>query len=283
MVCEARSERLSSFVARAQIVLVMGTLPWVALTLLITLQGQIFAALQERPQALWPALGYTAAIYSVWALLGPVLLAIASRVVDAKVAWVIRATALALGLPAALAVHVGLFSLLYWPIYGRGFASPLEMAPYVVGANLETGALAYTAIIALAIVRQRRRPDAAAVDAVPDAAPSPPPEGLWVRAGGRRQHLALEAIDWVAAAGDYVEVHMAAGSILIDSSLSALGSALPEADFARVHRTAIVRRDKVRAVRGVGRGDALLELSSGATIRLSRRYRRALSGWAALG
>ena len=71
--------------------------------------------------------------------------------------------------------------------------------------------------------------------------------------------------------------------MLVDSSLSALGTALPPSEFARVHRTAIVRLDKVRAVQRLGRGDALLELAGGATVRLSRRYRRALSGWAALG
>ncbi len=270
--------------SRVRALLVPGVLPWVALTALATLQGQILAELQGRPQPFWPALGYTAAIYSIWALLGPMLLAIAGRVVAAEAPRVVRAAALALGVPAALVVHVGLFSLLYWPIYGGGFASPIEMIPYVLGANLDTGALACAAIVALAVLRRRRARDAAAARDALDAAVSPAPtKGLWVRAGGRRQHLALEAIEWVGAAGDYVEVHSSAGTILVDSSLSALDAALPQGDFARVHRTAIVRRDKVRAVRGAGRGDALLELSSGATIRLSRRYRAALAGWAALG
>jgi two-component system, LytTR family, response regulator len=284
MVCDARAPRLLLPDSRVRTVLVMGVLPWVALTLLVTLQGQAFAALQGHPQAFWPALAYTAAIYSVWALLGPAFLAVAGRIVAAKVSPAVRGAKLAFGLPAVLLLHVGLFSVLYWPIYGRGMASPLEMMPYVLGANLDTGTLAYAAIVALAVLRRRSNRDAAGEPNGYDAPrPVSPAEGLWVRAGGQRQHVALEAIEWLGAAGDYVEVHMDGRTVLADSSLAALDTALPRADFARVHRTAIVRLDKVRAVRAVGRGDALLELSSGATVRLSRRYRQGLSGWAALG
>ncbi|TGX53201.1 LytTR family transcriptional regulator [Sphingomonas gei] len=265
--------------ARARRLLRIGVLPWVALTLLVTLQAQILAALQQRPQPFLPSLGYTAAIYSAWALLGPLLLAAAHRILAAGGARRMRAAMLAAGLPVALALHVGLFSMLYWPVYGRSFASPGAMIPYVLAANLDTGALAYAAIVAIAVQHRRRL---AAVKAPPHP-PASASDGLWVRTGGGRQHVALETIEWVATAGDYVEIHTAAGTILADGSLSALGAALPPAAFARVHRTAIVRLDKVRAVRRLGRGDALLELAGGATVRLSRRYRPALSGWAALG
>ncbi|ATY33002.1 LytTR family DNA-binding domain-containing protein [Sphingomonas psychrotolerans] len=266
---------------RVRGLLLIGVLPWVALTSLVMLQNQILAALQQRPQPFLPALGYTAAIYSAWALLGPLLLVVAHRILAAGGSRGIRAAMLVSGLPVALAFHVGLFSILYWPVYGRSFASPGEMVPYVLAANLDTGALAYTAIVAIA-VEYRRRSAAAPIMESAHAPLSSAIDGLWVRTGGRRQHVPLEAIEWVATAGDYVEVHTGAGTILVDSSLSALGTALPSTDFARVHRTAIVRLDRVRAVRRLGRGDALLELAGGATVRLSRRYRRALSGWAAL-
>ena len=261
--------------------LLIGVLPWVALTLLVTFKSQVLAVLQGHPQPLWSALGYTAAIYSVWALLGPILLETVSRVIGTRVARLIRVAALVAGLPIALMLHVGLFSIFYWPIYGRTFSSPGEMIPYVFAANLDTGALAYAAIVAIAVWRRRARAVAVQKPAAPPASPSA--EGLWLGTAGRRQHLSLESIEWVAAAGDYVEVHIGAGTILADTSLAALAATLPAAEFARVHRTAIVRLDKVRAVRPLGRGDALLELVGGASVRLSRRYRSALAGWAALG
>ncbi len=267
---------------RVRKLFLVGALPWVALTLLVTLKTQALGVLQERPQPFWPALGYTAAIYSVWALLGPVFLEIARRILAAGGSRRIRGAALVLGLPLALLLHVGLFCVLYWPIYGRTFSSPGEMISWVLAANMDTGALAYATIVAIAVLH-RRRAAAAAVREPAEAPPAAAIEGLWVRTGGRRQHVPLEAIEWVATAGDYVEVHTGAGTMLVDSSLSALGTALPPAEFARVHRTAIVRLDKVRAVQRLGRGDALLELAGGARVRLSRRYRRALSGWVALG
>lgn len=280
MIRNAQALLTTSRRLRVRKLFLVGVLPWVALTLLVTLKAQALGALQERSQPFWPALGYTAAIYSAWALLGPVFLEIAHRILAADGSRRIRGTALVLGLPLALLVHVGLFSVVYWPVYGGAFSSPGEMIPWVLAANLDTGALAYATIVAVAVLHRRR---AAAAAVQPAEAPPAALGGLWVRTGGRRQHVPLEAIEWVATAGDYVEVHTGAGTMLVDSSLSALGTALPPSEFARVHRTAIVRLDKVRAVQRLGRGDALLELAGGARVRLSRRYRRALSGWAALG
>jgi hypothetical protein len=256
-------------------------LPWAALTLLVTLQSQIMGVLQGRPQPFWPALGYTAAIYSVWALLGPFILDAARRILASRGSRLPRTALLTLFLPIALALHVGLFSILYWPVYGPSFSWPGEMVPWVLAANLDTGALACAAIVAIAVLH--RRQTTATAESRAETPPSPSIDGIWVRTGSLRQHLAFEAIEWVAAAGDYAEVHIATGTILVDTSLSALAAALPSENFARVHRTAIVRLDKVRAVRRLGRGDALLELAGGATVRLSRRYRPALAGWAALG
>jgi two-component system, LytTR family, response regulator len=281
MMSDARAAPLPFARSGVWRLLLIGVLPWVALTLLVTLKSQILAALQEHPQPVWPALGYTAAIYSVWALLGALLVETAGRVIGAGAARPVRAAALVAGLPIALVLHVGLFSILYWPIYGQTFSSPGEMIPYVFAANLDTGALAYAAIVALAI--SRRRAMAIPVEEPADTPAGTATEGLWVSTGGRRQHVLFGSIEWVSAAGDYVEVHTDTGTILADTSLSALAATLPPAEFARVHRTAIVRLDKVRAVRPLGHGDALLELAGGATVRLSRRYRRALASWAALG
>ena len=80
-------------------------------------------------------------------------------------------------------------------------------------------------------------------------------------------------IDWIGAAGDYVELHVRGEVHLVDGSLVSFERSLPSGEFARIHRAAIVRVDRVAEVRGVGRGDALVRLTDGTELRLSRRYR----------
>lgn len=84
-------------------------------------------------------------------------------------------------------------------------------------------------------------------------------------------------IDWIGAAGDYAEVHAGERALLTDRSLTALDAELPAREFARIHRGAIVRLDRIDVVTGLGRGDAEVRLRSGAALRLSRRYRDRLA------
>ncbi|MBO7942876.1 LytTR family transcriptional regulator, partial [Streptomyces sp. S9] len=83
--------------------------------------------------------------------------------------------------------------------------------------------------------RRRQRPVAA--EPAPERRES---EGLWIRVGAGSRLVRFQEIDWIAAAGDYAEVHAGGRSLLMDRSLAALTDELP-ADFARIHRGAIVR------------------------------------------
>jgi len=99
------------------------------------------------------------------------------------------------------------------------------------------------------------------------------PPGLVVRAHGSIRLIPLDRIDWIAAAGDYAEVHADGRASLLNESLASLEARLPVAAFARVHRSAIVRLDRLAELRPATHGDALLRLTCGAELRLSRRYR----------
>ena len=109
-----------------------------------------------------------------------------------------------------------------------------------------------------------------------DAAPEPTPcERLLVREGTRLTVVRTEAVDWAEAAGDYVALHVGPRTHLVRETLSALAERLEPA-FARVHRSAIVRVDRIRDVRLTPAGDARVFLRDGTEIRASRRYWKGL-------
>lgn len=107
------------------------------------------------------------------------------------------------------------------------------------------------------------------------AEPALPPR-LVARKYGELSVIPFAEIRWVAAQGNYLEVHDARGGVhLVAGTVDALARRLPPA-FARVHRSAIVRLDCVRRVTSEGHGDATLTLDRGERVRASRRFRAAL-------
>lgn len=271
----ARIAQIGSQPDRRLLAVGAGVLLWALVTLASAAQGQLLSAYHGRAQDWWPTLGYTAAIFSVWALLTPLLLKAADALLAARLPRAIAAMLWILGYPLATALHVALFALLFWPIYGSRAPTPSAMIEPVLLANFDKAAFAYLALVAAAHLRRHLR---ARAPARPAAAPAPAPapandDGLWIRVSGGSHRVALAEIDWIAAAGDYAEVHAGGRSLLTDRSLAALAAELPGAEFARIHRGAIVRLDRVREVRRLGRGDASLLLCTGQALRLSRRYR----------
>lgn len=254
----------------------IATAAWAVVVLACTIQGQLIAAYHGWRQDWWPTLGYTAAVFSIWGLLTPVVLAAADRVERAPIPRAARTVLALAGYPAAVALHVLLFVVVFWPVYGARMPSPLPMMRPVLVANVDTSVFAYAALIAAAAVRRRLRTHAKA--GAPAARDSADDETLWVRNGGGAHLVRLDEIDWIAAAGDYAEIHAGGQTLLIERSLTALAEQLPAHAFARIHRGAIVRLDRVREVRRLGRGDAAILLHGGHALRLSRRYRDSVGG-----
>jgi hypothetical protein len=248
---------------------------WAVVTLISAAQGQLFATYHGRQQDWWPTLGYTAAVFSVWALLAPAILKAVESIRTAALPRLTTATLLVLGYPITTTVHVMLFVGLFWPVYGAKATSPFAMIEPVLLANLDKSAFAYLALIAVAHFRWYRRERAATEK--PAEATRADDEGLWIRVAGGTHLIRFPEIDWIAAAGDYAEVHAGDRRLLTDRSLATLTEELPEREFARIHRGAIVRLDRVREVRRLGRGDASILLHTGHALRLSRRYRDKLA------
>jgi DNA-binding LytR/AlgR family response regulator len=78
-------------------------------------------------------------------------------------------------------------------------------------------------------------------------------------------------IDWVSAAGNYVELHGSGRTIVHRSSLSSVEADLAAHGFVRIHRSTLVRRDAVARVRP---NDVLL--ADGTSLPTGKRYRSTL-------
>lgn len=98
---------------------------------------------------------------------------------------------------------------------------------------------------------------------------------IWIQERGGRACLPVASIDWVAAERDYVRIFAGARSFLVRLSIGALIARLDPKLFVRVHRSSLVRIDRIIRVRhAAGRGAVVL--STGAEIAVSRRHMGAL-------
>ncbi|MGZ8711142.1 MAG: LytR/AlgR family response regulator transcription factor [Thermoanaerobaculia bacterium] len=88
--------------------------------------------------------------------------------------------------------------------------------------------------------------------------------------------LKVDEIDWLEAAGNYVEVHARGKSYLLRSTISNLEERLDRRRFSRIHRSTIVNVDRVSQIRSDAHGDYDVTLTAGNVLRMSRKYSKAL-------
>ena len=100
-----------------------------------------------------------------------------------------------------------------------------------------------------------------------------------VRTGSRIQIVLADDIDWIAAAGDYTELHVRGRSHLFRETMNSLEQKLDPAKFLRIHRSRIVRTACILELRGIDNREYLVKLSDGSEHRSSRSYARRLEEW----
>ena len=100
--------------------------------------------------------------------------------------------------------------------------------------------------------------------------------GLWVQIGSEKRRLALADIRWMQAERDYVRVHMNGQTHLVNGLLGEIEKAVGEQAFLRIHRSTIVRKDKVRAILRGRFSAPVLELDDGLRLPVGRKYRDAV-------
>jgi two-component system, LytTR family, response regulator len=111
--------------------------------------------------------------------------------------------------------------------------------------------------------------------------PAPAPDGPWldrlvIKSHGRVFFLRIDAIDWVEACGDYVNLHAGDKSWLLRRTMNEMETRLDPRAFARVSRSAIVQLERVLDLVPVSRGEHVVRLAGGRELKLTRFYREKL-------
>jgi two-component system, LytTR family, response regulator len=98
-------------------------------------------------------------------------------------------------------------------------------------------------------------------------------ERLVIKSSGRIYFLETNEIDWIQAEGNYVSVHTGKKSHLLRETISSLESQLDPKKFLRIHRSAIVRIDRIKELQPWFHGEYHIVLNDGTQLTLSRNYR----------
>jgi len=99
---------------------------------------------------------------------------------------------------------------------------------------------------------------------------------LAIKVNGRVVILKARDIDWVEAAGVYVEVHAGKKVYLHRKSITEMEVQLAPTRFVRIHRSTLVNLDRVRELTPGTHGEFHVLLSDGTELKLSRGYRHRL-------
>lgn len=82
----------------------------------------------------------------------------------------------------------------------------------------------------------------------------------------------IDEIDWIGAAGHYLELHVGRETHLIREKLSDLEQKLDPEKFVRIHRSTIVNIDRIKSLHPLFNHDQLIVLKNGKRLNLSRTY-----------
>ena len=102
---------------------------------------------------------------------------------------------------------------------------------------------------------------------------------LTVRSGPKIQFVCVDDVEWIAAAGDYTELHARNGVHLMRETMNSLERRLDPSKFARIHRSKIVSLTCIVELRSIDNREYVFRLSDGSQHRSSRTYADRIVCW----
>ncbi|HEX3583014.1 MAG TPA: response regulator [Thermoanaerobaculia bacterium] len=94
-----------------------------------------------------------------------------------------------------------------------------------------------------------------------------------VESRGQVRVVPVAKIDYITASGPYAELHVGDRTFTVRERMQTLEERLDPAVFLRVHRSAIVRLDRIDAMLRAPGGDYAVRLKDGTTVSVSRARR----------
>jgi DNA-binding LytR/AlgR family response regulator len=95
---------------------------------------------------------------------------------------------------------------------------------------------------------------------------------FWVPHRSELIRIAAEDIERIDAERDYMRLNVGQRSYLLHQTISALEERLDPGKFIRLHRSTIVRRDRIKGLRHDGGGVWSADLGDGEEVRIGRTY-----------
>ncbi|HEY5754923.1 MAG TPA: LytTR family DNA-binding domain-containing protein [Steroidobacter sp.] len=131
-------------------------------------------------------------------------------------------------------------------------------------------------------LRERRATPEETVDASPSAvieqisAAPEQPATLLVSKGADQCLIQIGRIECASAAGNYVEIVERGQRYLMRATLKQVEDLLPAADFIRIHRSHLVRRDEIERIKSQPSGNGTVQLRGGHVLPMSKKHKQAL-------
>jgi len=94
-----------------------------------------------------------------------------------------------------------------------------------------------------------------------------------VRADGRVRVIDLAGVDWLGAADNYVALHAGSREYLVRDTIGRIEQRLDPRHFVRVHRSTIVRIERIVELVPDLHGDFQIRLKDGTVLAMSRTFR----------
>lgn len=113
-------------------------------------------------------------------------------------------------------------------------------------------------------------------------APQPPPsksqyvDRIPVESRGQIRVVPVSLIDYITASGPYAELHVGQRTFAIREKMQTLDEKLDPDIFFRIHRSAIVRLDRIDTLLHAAGGDYAVRLKDGTELSVSRSRREEL-------
>jgi two-component system LytT family response regulator len=104
-----------------------------------------------------------------------------------------------------------------------------------------------------------------------------------VKSGTRIQIVLAEDIEWIGAAGDYVELHVSGRCYLYRETMASLEQKLDPAKFIRIHRSRIIQAANIVELQSIDNREFTVKVSDGSEHRSSRTYADRLERWLSSG
>lgn len=99
------------------------------------------------------------------------------------------------------------------------------------------------------------------------------PEHIAIKESGEITRVAINAIEWVDAAGDYMCIHASNETHILRRTMKELEKELNPKNFQRIHRSAIVNLNQVEKLCSRQNGEYHLVLHNGEELKVSRSYK----------